>query len=286
MPERLSPTRFNVLRQADALAAWVLLGWLGQRLGWSFASGVLPVVVWWTLRCGGAAFAAPGPSPSVWPLAGAGLLLATLPVLPPGGAALLVLLAAAALWGGWSASLASASGDNTATLPGQAMGLMMGGLWLSGQWCLGPGWTDLQAVTLHLGLMVGGPLLLSALWRPSQRAPRVSGWPPAALLAAGALLMAWADAGAWRLAGMVLLVLAWSLGTHGAPLAKTRRRPVPLGFGPVLLLAVGLLAPTQGPLAMQSAWGVVAVLALAGLAPWRPHRPAPTLEPQRWSDVS
>jgi hypothetical protein len=48
----------SALRQLDALAAWLLLGWLGQRLGWSFASGLLPVVVWWTVRCHGTVFPA------------------------------------------------------------------------------------------------------------------------------------------------------------------------------------------------------------------------------------
>ena len=258
-----------LLPRADALAAWLLLGWLGQRLGWSFASGVLPVVVWWAVRCGANTVAARGAGPSFRALAGAGVLLAGVSALPSGTAALATLLLGAALWGGWSASLQC--GEALPSLPSQAMGLMMGSLWLSSQWCLGPGWTGTQAVALHSGLMAGG-LLLTAWRHLGRRTPRTPGWPVTALLAAGALLMAWPDASAWRLPGMVLMVLAWSLG---APPAGPSARHVPAGLGPMLLLAVGLLAPTLGPVAMQSAWWVIAVLALAGLAPWPTHRPAP-----------
>lgn len=254
MSDRLPPA----LRQLDALAAWVLLGWLGQRLGWSFASGVLPVVVWWTVRCHGAVFLAPGAWPEVWPPVGAAALLVSPTLLPAGHAALAVLLLAAALWGAWSASLARRAGDTTPTLAGQAMGLMMGSLWLSGQWCLGPGWTDAQSVALHLGLMAGVPLLLRFVRRRGEHGAVLSVRSVAALLAVGAFLMALASGVEGRLAGMVLLVLAWSLGAH-------HNRPALSGsaaLGPALLLAVGLTSPTLGPLSLQWAYGAVGVLAL------------------------
>lgn len=256
------------LRQADALAAWLLLGWLGHRLGWSFASGVLPVVMWWALRCSGAAPFAHGSS--VWPLACAAGLLAALSLLPGGPAALALLLLAAALWGLWSASLARGTGNNAPSLPGLSMGLMMGSLWLASQWCLGPGWTQAQAVALHGGLMLGVPLLLAPLRRLGRWSALAAPWTPTALLAMGALLMAWPDATGWRLAGMVLLVLAWAWGSHGTQPGHQARAQVPAGLGPVLLLAVGWLSPTQGPAALQAAWAVVAVLALADLL--RPSR--------------
>lgn len=277
----------SALRRLDTLAAWLLLGWLGQRLGWSFASGVLPVVLWWALRCSGTARFAHSAPPRAWPLAGAAGLLAMLALLPSGSAALAVLLLAAALWGGWSASLSRTAGGTTPTLPGLAMGLMMGSLWLASQWCLGPGWTPAQAVALHAGLMLGMPLLVAALGRTARWPTETAAWTPAALLAAGALLMAWPDATAWRLAGMGLLVLAWALGAHSTHSAGPTRAQVPSGLGPALLLAVGWLAPTHGPAAMQAAWAIVAVLALADLIRWRPHRPSVSLKPsQRWSDVS
>lgn len=291
-PRRVTPhgrsfIRFgglSALRQLDTLAAWLLLGWLGQRLGWSFASGVLPVVLWWALRCSGTARSAHVATPRFWWLVGAVGLLASLPLMPTGPATLAVLLLAAALWGSWSASLARTAGDTAPTLPGLAMGLMMGSLWLASQWCLGPGWTPTQAVALHSGLMLGVPLLVAALRRTGRWHGSAPAWTPAALLTAGALLMAWPNATGWRLAGMALLVLAWALGTRMVGQTRTH---VPAGLGPVLLLAVGWLAPTQGPAAMQAAWAVVAALALADLLRWHPHRPPVSLKPpQRWSDVS
>ena len=257
----------SALRQADALLAWLLLGWLGQRLGWSVASGVLPVVVWWAVRCGGTALFARGDRPGAWLLAGAAALLASLIVLPSGHAALAVLLLAAALWGGWSASLARTAGDTAPTLPGLAMGLMMGSLWLAGQWCLGPGWTDAQAVALHLGLMTGVPLLLGLYLPTSARAWDLSGRPQAVLLAAGALLMAFPTGASGRLAGMVLLVLAWSLGSHRAAPVQPGAVPLPAMLGPSLLLAVGLASPSLGPSSLQWAYSAVGVLAL--LTTWR-----------------
>lgn len=267
------------LRHADALAAWLLLGWLGQRLGWSFASGMLPVVLWWALRCGGAAVVVPGVS--IGSLACALGLLAVLPLLPAGPTGLAVLLLAAALWGAWSSSLARGAGATTPSLPGLSMGLMMGSLWLASQWCLGPGWTQAQAVALHGGLMLGVPLLLALLRRTLHWPAPAAAWTPSALLATGALLMAWPDATAWRLTGMVLLVLAWAWGPRAAhhkhPASRVRTQ-VPAGLGPVLLLAVGWLSPTQGPAALQAAWAVVSVLAFADLLRWRPHRPAAPLK--------
>lgn len=278
MSDRLPPA----LRQLDALAAWVLLGWLGQRLGWSFASGVLPVVVWWTVRCHGTVFLAPGAWPKVWPPVGAAALLVSLTLLPAGHAALAVLLLAAALWGAWSGSLARGAGDTTPTLAGQAMGLMMGSLWLSGQWCLGPGWTDAQSVALHLSLMAGVPLLLGFVRRRGEHGAVLSGRSVAALLAVGAFLMALASGVEGRLAGMVLLVLAWSLGAH-------HNRPAPPGsaaLGPALLLAVGLTSPTLGPLSLQWAYGAVGVLALWATLSHRlaDDRQAPS--PLTWKDAS
>lgn len=276
MSERAHAATRAALRQADALLAWVLLGWLGQRLGWSLASGVLPVVVWWAVRCGADLW----PGRRAWPLAAAAAaLLASLTQLPTGPAALAALLLAAALWGGWSASLARAAGDTTPTLPGQAMGLMMGSLWLSSQWCLGAGWTDAQAVALHLALMTGLPPAVIAL---RARVPQATPPVVAALLVAGGGLMAGPDAPVWRVTAMVLLVLAWSLAT---PAMRTDLK-LPAAIGPALLLFTGLLAPTQGPGALQLAWGTVAVLALWPLLQRRPGPMNRSLSPQRWSDAS
>lgn len=301
---RLSPGA--ALRQVDALLAWVLLGWLGQQLGWSVASGVLPVVLWWTLRCSGGRWAARSALPGLlraWSpvLAAAGLLVLLFapagvqqllaPVVPTSHAKLAALLLCAGLWGLWSGSLAATPQTRPATLPGQAMGLMMGSLWLSSQWCLGPGWTDAQAVILHLGLMLGVPALLAAYRHLQAVTGHASGWPAPGLqtllLALGALLLAWPQHnGGGRLLGMGLVVLAWSLASHSTIPITRASLPVPAVLGPMLLLAVGLWAPGLGPAAMQYAWACIGALALAGLALSRPAPAQPAPPNQRWSDIS
>lgn len=285
MSERAAHRFGTVLRHADALLAWVLLGWLGQRLGWSFASGVLPVVLWWTLRCGGADWLVRLPIqrhwPKAWPHMVAAALLGSLMLLPAGHTALVMLLAGSALWGVGSASLSAGSAHKAPTLPSQAMGLMMGSLWLSSQWCLGPGWSDEQAVALHLALMIGVPLLLATSRHLGWAARHMPDWQLALLLAAGALLMAWPGATGGRLTGMVLLVMLWSLGTHGAMPVKIPSLTVPAGLGPLLLLAVGLWAPRLGPAAIQYAWWFIAAIALLALARWRPASDRPDLSTQR-----
>lgn len=284
MSERTHAATMSALRRADALAAWVLLGWLGQRLGWSVASGVLPVVVWWAVRCGGTALGTHRAAPHAWALAcaaGALGLLASLALLPAGPAALVALLLGSALWGAWSAALAA--GDNTPTLPGQAMGLMMGSLWLGSQWCLGPGWTDAQAVALHLALMTGLPGLVAVARRHEPARWRASPRLLAAVLAAGALLMAGSGGTEGRLAGMVLLVTAWSLGA-GAP--NPARSPLPAVLGPALLLAVGLGSPTLGPQSLQWAYGVLGVLALWAACGKRLADDPLAPPPLTWKDAS
>lgn len=284
MSERVHTATMAALRQADALAVWLLLGWLGQRLGWSVASGVLPVVVWWTVRCGGTALGTHRAAPHAWALAcaaGALALLASLALLPAGPAALMALLLGSALWGAWSAALAA--GDTTPTLPGQAMGLMMGSLWLGSQWCLGPGWTDAQAVALHLVLMTGLPGLVAVARRHEPARGRASPRLLAAMLAAGALLMAGSGDTEGRLAGMVLLVTAWSLGA-GAP--NPARSPLPAVLGPALLLAVGLGSPTLGPQSLQWAYGVLGVLALWAACGKRLADDPLAPPPLTWKDAS
>lgn len=109
---RASATRHSALAHAGEVAQWVmlLLGWLwlgeqGMRLGWSLASGVLAVVLWWAARllCRGSRWALRA-SPSVMAVCGG---LSALGVwLPEALAATnlahLGLLAVALVWGAWS----------------------------------------------------------------------------------------------------------------------------------------------------------------------------------------
>ena len=269
----------RLLRQFDTLLAWVLLGWLGLRLGWSVASGVLPVVMWWSARRAGASARPRLHALLPWPPWLAVLLLAGLAGLPTGPWTLALLLLAAGLWGLSSATLSSPDPSDQEPLSHMTMGLMMGSLWLTSLWCLGPDWNDTEAVLLHLGLMAGTPLLLAILRRATDLNATLTQRQLAALVAVGALLLAGSDATTWRLAGMVLLVLAASL-PHPA-IESARSVPGQGWIGPALLLTVGLAAPTYGPVALQTAWLAVAVLAMAQWAPMPPsplrrqHTPSP-----------
>ena len=119
MPEahRLPVARQSMLAHASEVAQWVvlLLGWLwlgeqGMRLGWSLASGVLAVALWWMTRLvfRGRDWLARCP-PGLVGLCG--LLTAGSVHLPSQwqgqGAAHITLLAVALLWGVWSAMVES-----------------------------------------------------------------------------------------------------------------------------------------------------------------------------------
>lgn len=274
----------RALGHADALAAWVLLGWLGMRLGWSVASGVLPVVVWWAVRVGAVRRHGLQHEAGV---AGLWLAMLSLAGVASGLAAphgLLWLLVAAAGWGLWSAALSARGSKEPLPLAELGMGLMMGSLWLASQWCLGPGWTDRQTVALHLGLMAGLPLAVSVVRQFTGTLLNVGPRPAMALLAMGALLMATAGTPVGHIAGMALVVLGGALHAqprHAAPTAA----PIRLS-GPALLLGIGLTAPALGPTALQAAWALVALLAVAQAL--HPARPIRTLvsSPQRWSDAA
>lgn len=274
----------SVLRHANALAAWVLLGWLGMRLGWSFASGVLPVVLWWAVRTAGEAGHGLRHEAGV---AGLWLAMLSLAAVASGLAApygLTLLLIAAAGWGLWSATLSGHAHEHPLPLAQLGMGLMMGSLWLSSQWCLGPGWTDGQTVALHLGLMAGLPLAVSLASRLTGTLLPVGRRPVMVLLAVGALLMATAGTPAGHITGMALVVCGGALNPQ---LRDTGPASVLVGLGgPALLLAVGLMAPTLGPTVLQAAWALVALLATAqALQPVRFVR-SPVSISHPWSDAA
>ncbi len=325
-PEVLALARWTVL-----LMGWVWLGAQGQRLGWSVASGLLPVALWWSLRLAFAHTALgvrlpPAATPVLGAITALGVLIVGQLQPPAHGHA--ALMGVAAVWAAWSARLeaAPASGrcgrrwqgwpplvaaaltalgatdmlpsvtgpwaatlvlllaaalggtskhrathrvSSTAgsALPATAMGLMMGTLWLNNAWCSAAGWTPTAMVAWHLGLMAALPALtrLGPIPRPlpAPWAERL----PLALLALGALALLAGSGAVNGLAGMGLLALAWSV--HAG-----RHRPGQPGGvsglwslgGPMLLLAVGWLSPTQGPLAQQVAYGLLGVLSLIALA--------------------
>ncbi|MEY4258025.1 MAG: hypothetical protein RJA56_926 [Pseudomonadota bacterium] len=109
----LAPSSSAVLNHAGEVAHWIilLLGWIwlgeqGMRLGWSIASGVLAVSVWWTVRlaCRGSAMAlkcAPRVLGLFGLLTALGVWLPLLMAQPH--AAHACLLGLAFVWGIWNA---------------------------------------------------------------------------------------------------------------------------------------------------------------------------------------
>lgn len=117
---KLSPNDW--LAHAGEVAQWtlLLLGWLwlgeqGSQLGWSLASGVMAVALWWTARlmCRGQAWVFRCPHL----LIGLGGLITALGVALtsqlPDQAARLILLMVALLWGLWSAMVETRSQVST-----------------------------------------------------------------------------------------------------------------------------------------------------------------------------
>jgi len=121
LPAKLNAN--DALAHAGEVAQWTLLmlGWLwlgeqGSRLGWSLASGVMAVALWWTARllCRGQAWGVRCPPMFI----GLGGLLTALGValtsqLPDPAAAHLCLLMVALLWGLWSAMVETRSQVST-----------------------------------------------------------------------------------------------------------------------------------------------------------------------------
>jgi len=121
LPAKLNAN--DALAHAGEVAQWTLLmlGWLwlgeqGSRLGWSLASGVMAVALWWTARllCRGQAWVFCCPPMFI----GLGGLLTALGValtsqLPDPAAAHLCLLMVALLWGLWSAMVETRSQVST-----------------------------------------------------------------------------------------------------------------------------------------------------------------------------
>lgn len=119
-PPTASPT---ALTHAGEVAHWavMLLGWLwlgeqGMRLGWSLASGVLAVALWWAVRivCRGRAWTRQS---SPLRMGMCGLLTAWgvwLPVwMPDTATAHAALLALALVWGAWGALIETRSQTST-----------------------------------------------------------------------------------------------------------------------------------------------------------------------------
>jgi len=106
----------EVAQWTAQLLAWLWLGQQGAHLGWSWASGVLAVALWWSLRvlCRGAGWAFRSPSAVVGCFGFLTALGAWLTAqLGAGVGAHASLLALAAVWGVWSALIETRSQVST-----------------------------------------------------------------------------------------------------------------------------------------------------------------------------
>ncbi len=221
---------------------------------------------------------------SAWqPLLAAGLLGAVW-ALPEGSAGLALGLCAALLYlrdrePALRAHVCkSEQGEWPQLLAPSAMGLMMGTMWLGGDWCLGAGWTQAQMVAAHVALMAGGPAVLALL---VERLPVLSGVerPSQAAHDHWCLGLTAAASALWLVGGTVhgalamgLSSLAWAMHCsrpRSVPAKRSSARParmvqvrrLALLLGPVLLLWVGLASAQLGPLALQLALVLLGSLA-------------------------
>lgn len=158
-------------------------------------------------------------------------------------------------------------------LAGMAMGLMMGSLWLSADWCSSFGAPQSLVVAAHLAVMALLPALLST--PASGRRLMESPWFDdlrLLLLACGGWVALVEPSPAGWMAAMALQALAWAAGVPSrqpqvTAVAPGLRRPLALA-GPALLLAVGLASQGWGPQALAAGHALVGAAGIAALA-WR-----------------
>lgn len=341
----------TTLTHAAEVAQWVvvLLGWVwlgeqGTLLGWSMASGLLPVALWWAVRLLCRA--------STWMFRCHSIVLAFAGLLTVSGVwvlgrltstffSLTALLGLAMVWGAWSALIETRTQSSTfelgsvawhpviaavmvmggwqmlgttsvphlgviilltlcagllyandryeaqpkktclgvrtniqTLLAPSAMGLMMGSLWLNNAWCIGLGWRTEQMVMTHLGLMAGLPALVACVIRATnvQSVNQYHFHISLALLALGAMALM-GDNPIYSVLAMLLPSLSWSLHCTRSRLKNETTgigspwlaKGLALLVGPLLLAWVGVLSPTQGPLAIQTALALLGTLALLQL---------------------
>lgn len=288
-----------LLPEAQALARWtaLLMGWVwlgaqGQRLGWTTASGVVPVVLWWSVRL----LVTSSPWLQWRPLqaprvlgvitAAASLLVAVWP-----GAGNTGLLGVAVVWGLWSALLESRAGHSRCSRRWSGWPpLLAAGLTALGT--VAP-WSP--PVTVGVSAAV---LLLAAGLSPSeldQESPRPAFAHPGAALPASAmgLMMGslwlgnvWCSAAGWSNAELV----GWHLGLMAVLPAFTQADLIPPHLPtaaarrlPLVLLCTGSATLIAGTQAAHGLAGMV-LLALAwAMHTGRYYRAAPYRSALMWT---
>lgn len=274
--QELPPAAHALARWTVLLMGWVWLGQQGQRLGWSVASGVLAVALWWALRLVfGRCVRQPARPRSTAVLLGvvtvAGVLL--LAQSATGTPARALLLALAAVWALWSASLEASGPAARCQRPWAGWPPLVAALLT---------WTVLgtSAAPLPHGWAAGALLLGSALLgglATPQRPPHTTAWhtdtassalPQTAMgLMMGSLWLgtAWCTAAGWPLHTVVGLHLALMAAMPGLtrldwiPLTLT---PLAKQVLPLALLALGALVLLTGEGTAHGVTGMV-LMALA-----------------------
>lgn len=290
----MSERRHPLPPEAQALACWIvlLMGWVwlgaqGQRLGWPTASGVMPVVLWWSVRL----LAADSPWLRRWPTqaprmlgmatAAASLLVAVCPGVGHTG-----LLGLAVVWGLWSALLESRAGHGRCSRHWSGWPpLLAAGLTALGT--VAPWPTPVTAGVSALVLLLAAGLSPTG---PGQESPRPAFSHPGAALPASAmgLMMGslwlgnvWCSAAGWSNAELV----GWHLGLMALLPAFTQADLIPRYLPtvaaarlPLVLLCVGSTVLIAGTQAAHGLAGMV-LLALAWAMHTGRHRRAASCWP-------
>jgi hypothetical protein len=280
-------------RWTALLMGWVWLGAQGQRLGWSIASGVLAVALWWALRLV-LAHLAWREAPARRTVLALGMLTAAgagfVAQADAGPASLWMLMALAALWAAWSVAL-DATAANTSSRCQRPWAGWPPVLAALITWAvLGtPVPPSLTAWPVSL-VLLGAALLASAAVPERRRAPgrpplpsnvsSSTGLPQTAMgLMMGSLWLgnAWCASAGWStpsVVGFHLLLMAVLPGLVRLDLIPRHLPPLASRALPLLLVLAGALLLVAG---QQLAHGLVGMLLLA-LAWALPTRSATTFK--------
>jgi hypothetical protein len=282
MSEQLHLGVTSLRAPAQALSRWtaLLLGWVwlgaqGQRLGWSIASGVLAVALWWGLRLVLAQRMrreAPRRG-TLLTLGGLTAVCAGFVAQADGGtASFWMLMALAALWAAWSVALdASATNATRCQRPWVGWPPVLAALI---SWAVLSAPTALSLTGLPIALVLLAAALLASATVPARpSAPRrlpapitTSTLPQTAMgLMMGSLWLgsAWCASAGWStqsVVGFHLLLMAALPGLVRLDAIPRQLPPLVSRALPLTLVLVGALLLCAG---QQLAHGLVGMLLLA-----------------------
>lgn len=290
-------------RWTALLMGWVWLGAQGQRLGWSLASGVVPVALWWALRLLLAR--------QMWKAVPARRTLLVLGLLTAAGAGLVarvdagpaslwMLMVLAALWAAWLVALdATAISTARCTRPWVGWPPVLAALIT---WAV----LDISVAQPLTGLpvalvLLGAALLASATLIGRRASPRHSPTPlntastlpqTAMGLMMGSLWLgsAWCASAGWStqtVVGFHILLMAVLPGLVRMDLIPRQLPPLASRALPLVLVSVGALLLYAAQLLAQGLVGML-LLALAWALTLQPAATLKTAQPlrtQHWAHL-